>query len=225
MSATSFPHERRLQRYASLALAGAVGLGAWLILQGEPRVGAYEIPALAPWALLVVGAVATLVGTLRRATWLAILGAAILALAVVPASQPRPDALGYGLGLAFGAFLLCAGELVHMMERYQKAHRAVESENVPEEHINRVTDESLRTLALRAGLSVLACGAAVGLAYALSAIGPRQWRAAAETTAPLGVALAALALAGLVSLSILARGASLRREDAQPKEVLPDVAE
>jgi uncharacterized membrane protein len=113
-----------------------------------------------------------------------------------------------------------------MTDRYERAHKAVEKENVPEEHINRVTDEALKTLASRASFAVLAVAAAIGIAFLLRLIGPRQWRDAVETTAPLGVAVAGLALAGAVSLSILARGAVYRLgREPRPKELLPDVAE
>lgn len=220
-----YPHERRIQRFAYVALAACVGLAAALVLQGEPRVLGADVGAL-PWALLALGAIALAIAIARRTTWLAFVGGALLALAVVPAAQPRPGVAGYALGLGFGAALLAAAELIHMMERYEKAHRAVDSEGVPEDHINKVTDESLRTLGTRALLALTGCAAAIGAAFFLSLVGPRQWRAAAETTAPLGVAVMALALAGIVSLFILARGARLRRDEEKPlKEVLPDVAE
>jgi hypothetical protein len=132
----------------------------------------------------------------------------------------------YALGALFGLALLLALELVHMTERYARAHRAVESENVPEEHINRVTDEALKTLATRIGIAAFAVAGAVGIAFLLAAAGPAQWRAAVETTAPLGVAVVGLALAGAASLFILARGAKYRlRSEPSPKELLPDVAE
>lgn len=221
-----FPHEKRVLRYAAFALLAATVLGAALIFTSKTKVLGIELPSLAVAGVLLVGAMVAAFAIARRSSALALGGMVLLGLAVVPASALRPGPFEYALGILFGLALLLTFELVHMTERYERAHRAVEQDNVPEDHINRVTDEALKTLGGRAALAALAVAGVVGIAYALAAIGPRQWRAAVETTAPLGVAVVGLALAGALSLSILARGAKLRlRREPTPKELLPDVAE
>ena len=223
---THYPHEKRVQRLGQLALGGALVLGGILAFTSEPRLLGVELPVWAPLVALVAGAIVGFVAIARRTSALAAVAVGILALAVLPAGAARPSVLTYALGLLFGLALLLVFELVHMTERYERAHRAVDEDNVPEEHINRVTDEALRTLATRGVLAALAVAAAVGIAFILSLVGPAQWRAAVETSAPLGVAVVALALAGATSLSILARGAAFRlRREPEPKELLPDVAE
>ncbi|HUR68209.1 MAG TPA: hypothetical protein VM370_03115 [Candidatus Thermoplasmatota archaeon] len=219
-----FPHEKRVLRYAYGAAVVAAALGVVQVSKGDGRILGAHVPAIALLALLAVGAVAALVAVARRSSVLALAGVGAMVLAVIPGGVGSPGLLTYAIGVLFGVALLLVSELVHMTERYERAHRAVEKENVPEEHINRVTDEALKTLASRAAIAALAVAAAIGAAFALAAIGPAQLRAAVETTAPLGVAVAALALAGAASLFILARGAKLRGE-ATPKELLPDVAE
>jgi len=219
-----YPHEKRVLRYAYGAAVAATALGLEQALTGNGSLFGLPIPLAALAGLVLVGAIVSVIAIRRRSTPTVLAGAAILVLAVLPGGGPRPNMLAYALGALFGLSILLMGELVHMTERYERAHRAVEAENVPEEHINRVTDEALRTLALRGGIAGLAVTTAVVLAFALHAWGPAQWRAATETTAPLGVAVAALALGGAASLFILARGAAFRRE-ASPKELLPDVAE
>lgn len=222
----TYPHERRVQRYGYVAFLLTAGLGVALALRGDARLLGLEVPPVVALALLAVGALAGLVAVARRVTWLATAACGVLALGVLAAGAPVADALAYGLGIAFGLALLLAAELVHMTERYERAHRAVDTEGVPEEHINRVTDEALRTLGARVGLAALGVAAAAGLAFLMLAAGPRQWRAAAETTAPLGVAVAGLVLALVASLFILAHGAKLRlRREPKKKELLPDVAE
>lgn len=221
------PHERRVQRHAFVALAGAVVVGAILVLTTDDlALLRIEVPRLAPLALLALGTILGAVGVGRRSNGLTIGAIALLVLGVLPATAPRPGVTTYAIGLLFGLALLLLHELVHMTERYHRAHRAVEHDNVPEEHINRVTDEALRTLATRGGFAALAAALAVAVAFLLSLAGPAQWRAAVETSAPLGVAVIGLALAGAASLFILARGAIFRlRREPTPKELLPDVAE
>jgi hypothetical protein len=219
-----YPHEKRVLRFAYAAAGAAIALGLWQALAGNGRFLGLEIPVLALAGLVVIGGILSVVAIRRRSTVLAVVGAGIVVLGVVPGGDPQPGALSYALALLFGACVLVMAELVHMTERYERAHRAVEKENVPEEHINRVTDEALKTLGGRAALAAAAVAATIGLAFLLATVGPRQWRAAVETSAPLGVAVLALALAGVASLFILRRGATLRAEP-KPKEVLPDVAE
>lgn len=221
-----YPHEKRVQRYGYLALGAAVVAGLALILRVEsPRALGFELPPLAPLAALALGAIALAVAVARRNAIVGVAGAALMLLAIVPAATPAAGFLDYALGLAYGAALLMAGELVHMTARYERAHRAVDEDNVPEEHINTVTDEALRTLFARSALALLAAASAVGIAHLLAAFGPGAWRAATETTAPLGVAVVAMALALAASLYILARGARMPRREPKPQEIAPDVAE
>lgn len=225
MSATA-SYDKRVQRYAYAALAADALLAVWLALQGDGRIGNLEIPVLALLGAILVGAVLGVVAVARRSDLLAGLALAALVLAILPGGVASPGLGTYALGALFGLAALLLLELVHMTSRYERAHRAVETENVPEEHINRVTDESLKTLLSRAALASAAVALAIGGAFVLQAAGPRQWRAAVETSAPLGVAVVALALAGAASLFILARGAKLRlRREPRPKELLPDAVE
>lgn len=223
----AYPHEKRVQRHAYLALAAATALAVVVALRGDATLGAVELPALAPPLLALAGAAAGAVAVHRRAPALALAAAGALALAVLPGGSPRPGLLDLALGLPFAVALLAFGELVHMARRYEHAHRAVEKEGVPEEHVNRVTDEALRTLATRGALAGALVAAGALLAFLLSVLGPRQWRAAVETTAPVGVAVATLAILGALSLFILARGADYRlpRREATPPEATNDVAD
>lgn len=224
--AEPWPHEKRVQRYAYGALFASVLIGAILATREDTALFGLALPVFVPLALLGAGALLGAIAISRRASPLVIGAAALLALGVLPAGSARPGIGAYATGLVFGLALLLLLELVHMTERYERAHRSVEDSNVPEDHINRVTDEALRTLATRSAAAALAAAGAVALAYLLATLGPAKWRAAAETSAPLGVAVVALALAGAVSLSILARGATFRlRRETTPKELLPDVAE
>jgi hypothetical protein len=219
-----WPHERRVQKYAYAALAAAAGLGAALALTSDATLLRIALPTYVPLVLIGLGAILGVAAISRRSSPLVLGAAVVLALGVLPAGSPGLGA--YALGLLFGLALLLALELVHMMERYERAHRSVEDSNVPEDHINRVTDEALRTLATRSGAAAIAAACAIGLAFLLATLGPAKWRAAVETSAPVGVAVLALAIAGAVSLFILARGATFRlRREATPKELLPDVAE
>jgi hypothetical protein len=218
----TLPHERRVQRYALLALAASAALAAAQTGLGDGRVLGVEVPALAPVGVALLGALVGAVAVLRRSPATALVGAGVmlvgLGLAVTPATP-----LAWGLALAFALFTLAWVELVHVTQRYERAHRVVEQEHVPEASLNRVTDETLKTLGARAGLSGLAVALAIGLAYALRYAGPRQWREAVETTSPLGVALVALALLGGLSVFILLSGATFRRDAAPPAPTLAEV--
>lgn len=222
-----YPHEKRVQRFAYLSLAAATGLAAAQAIRGDGVLFGLEIPLGAVLGLVVAGAAVAAFGVAKRNPALALGGGLLLVLGVLPGGLARPGPVGYGLGLAFGGALLAMGELVDMTRRYEHAHRAVDQENVPEEHVNRVTDEAMKTLAQRAAIALAASAAGVGLAYLLATAGPRQWRAAVETTAPLGVAVATLTLLGAASLYILVRGSVFKmpRRDPKPKETVPDVAE
>lgn len=221
----AYPHEKRVQTFAYAALAGCAVLGFLLVQQGRGQVLGFPVPALASFALLLAGTGLGAAAAYRRDARLAVAACVLFVLAVLPADLDAPGVVGYATGYAFGAALLVFGELVHMTARYEKAHRAVEEENVPEEHINHVTDEALRTLFARGGLATLAALGAIALAYLLAALGPRAWRDAVETTAPLGVAVAALALAAGAATFILFRGSRLRLRRQPPQETAPDVAE
>ncbi|MEA3199705.1 MAG: hypothetical protein QOE90_1133 [Thermoplasmata archaeon] len=221
-----FPHERRLQRFAFAALALAAILALVATRQGEMRLFGAAVPGLAAYVLVGAGAIAGVVAILRRVPWLALAAVALLVLATVPADLLSPGLPAWGVALAFAAAALAFAELVHMMGRYEAAHRAVERDGLPEDHLNRVTDEALATLAGRAGLALLLVGLALGLAYLLAFAGPAQWRDALETTSPLGVGLAAMALLGAGALLVLFRGARMpwRRAPIPPtQENAPDV--
>lgn len=221
----AYPHEKRVQTFAYAALGGAAGLASVLGQQGRGPLLGVAVPALASFGLLLAGTLVGGAGAFRRDARIALAGCALLVLAVLPADLDAPGMVGYATGYLFGAALLLYGELVHMTARYEKAHKAVEEENVPEEHINHVTDEALRTLFARGALATLAAAGAVAFAYLLAALGPRAWREAVETTAPLGVAVAALALAAGAATFILFRGSRLRLRRQTPQETAPDVAE
>lgn len=222
----TYPHVKGVRRYALGALVIATIVGLVLVAQGVRPVFGLDVPVLAAMAFLLVGAIVGGVAVRIRSRLLGPIASTLLVLGVLPAGPVKPTLFTYALGLLFGLAILAMIELIHMTERYARAHGAVESANVPEAHINHVTDEAKKTLASRAGLAGLSVAAAIALSYLLSLWGPRQWRAATETTAPLGVAVAALAIAGAVSLSILARGAEFRlRRETPQKELLPDVAE
>lgn len=221
-----FTKIKGVRRYAFASLAVATLAGLWLILTGELRAFGVEVPMAATLTLLVVGVVVGIVGITRRSDLVIGIGAVLLVLGVVPGSFAEPSLLTYGAGLLFGFAVLLKLELVYMTGRYERAQKVVERENVPESHVHTVVVEARKTLARRAGLAALCALGAVGLAFLLASVGPRQWRAAIETTAPVGVAVIALALAGLASLYILTRGAKFKlRREPPPKELLPDVAE
>lgn len=222
------PHEKRVQRHAYVALAVATLLALLQATRGDAAAFGQKIPLLAGVALGVVGAIVGAVAVHRRSGALALAACGLLILALLPGALVEPGLAGYGLGLLFGLALLLYGELVHMTTRYDRAHAAVETENVPEEHLNKVTDEALKTLAVRGLLAAAFAAAGVLLAFLLGAIGPAQWRAAIETRRPLGVALATLVLLALAGLVVLARGATLRRDanpSPSPQESFSDAAE
>lgn len=215
-----------VRRYAFASLAVATIAGLWLVSTGDMRPLGMEVPPLAALAVLLLGAIVGVVGVTRRSDLITGIGAALLVAGVLPAGFARPGILTYALGLLFGFAVLLTLELVYMTGRYERAQRVVEREHVPESHVTTVVVEARKTLARRVGLSALAAAAAIGVAFLLASVGPRQWRAAIETTAPLGVAVIALALAAGASLFILARGAKFKlRREPPPKELLPDVAE
>lgn len=214
------PHERRVQRFAFLALAGLTILGVVLALRSPGRLGPMEVPAAAMLGLVILGAAVGVAGIVRRAVVLATVGAALVVLGLAPGGELAPGVLGYALGLVFGALVVAFCELVHMTTRYETAHKLVEEEGVPEESLDRVTDEAVRTLGSRAGLALaLAAGGAL-LALSLATAGPRAFREGLETGAPLGVAVASLVLYSILMLYVLVRGSSLR-PDAPDQEAAP----
>lgn len=222
----AFPHEKRLQRFAYVALVVATLLALVGVRQGHARLFGVALPPAALLALALAGGVAGAAAVARRSTPWALAGVLLLVLALVPAGLVDPGILGYAVALALAIALLAYGELVHMMTRYEAAHRAVEEDGLPEAHLDKVTDEALATLAGRLGLTLALAGAGVGLAYAFRFVGPAQWRAALETTAPLGVALASLALLATGAILILFRGARLPwRRQPENQETAPDVAD
>lgn len=220
-----YAHEKRVQRYAYVAYVAAAVLAIVAALNGEGRLLGLDVPPVLSLGLAVAGLAVGLLAAARRSLGIAVAGAALLVLAVTPNGALRPTPVDYALGLLFGLAALAAVELVHMTVRYERAHRAVERDNVPEEHVNRVTDEALKTLAARSALAVAGAGALVAIAFLLAQVGPLAWREALETTAPIGVAVTAIAVLVPISLYILLRDASLRRADAQTPESAPDVAE
>ena len=58
------------------------------------------------------------------------------------------------------------------------------------------------------------------LVLTLAGVGPAAWREGIETAAPLGVAVAAAATFGVVSIIILTRGARLRPTDGSSQEAV-----
>ena len=215
------PHERRVQRFAYLALALAAGLGLYLALGSEGKLLGVQVPLLAALGLVLAGAVLGVVAVVRRATGLALAACALLVLGVVPGGARAPGLLGYALGFLFGALVLCFGELVHMTTRYETAHKLVETEGVPEESLDHVTDEAVKTLAVRAGLALALALSAALAALALTRWGPAAFREGIETAAPLGVAVLALLAFAAISLFVLVRGSRLRRGGEEPKEAMP----
>ena len=214
----TYPHAKKFQRHAHLALALLTVLALVLALRG-PAVAFGIALGVLPLALVLLGAVVGFLATRRRSAVLALAAGGLLVLGVAPVADADPGVVGYALGIAFGVLLLAYAELVHMTTRYERAHKAVENDNLPEDHLDRVSDEALRTLGLRAALAAgLAC-LAVLLAFLLGLAGPQRLREAVETRAPLGVALLSLVLMGGVGFYVLVRGA--RRET--PPETHPDV--
>lgn len=225
---TDYPNEKRVQRQAALAYVLAAGLAIWLALTGESRVLGITVPIAVTGGAAVVGLALGLLAAQRRHMGTALAAAAFLVIAVAPNGALAPSLLDYALGILFGALLLAATELVHMTVRYERAHRAVETGTVPVEHVNRVTDEALKTLAARIGVAAASVAGAVLIAHGLAAFGPRVWREALETTAPLGFAVWGLVLLAAASIYILVRGARFGRASDDPTnnlEIAPDVAE
>lgn len=218
------PHERRVQRFAYGALGAAALLGAVVILPAEGRFLGVEIPLLGMLGLLLVGAGLGVFATLRRSTTLALGAAALMILGVAPAGALAPGVLGYALGILFAMAVLAFGELVHMTTRYDTAHKLVEEDGMPEEHLDRVTDEAVKTLATRTGLAAGLAAAGVGLALLLAAAGPRALREGLETAAPLGVAIATLLILSALTLYVLARGSRLRRDEGHTEPVAQEAA-
>lgn len=215
------PHERRVQRFAYLALALAAALGLWLAVRSEGRLLGVQVPLLAMLGLVLAGAAVGVVAVVRRATGLGLAACALLVLGVTPGGALAPGLAGYALGFLFGALVLCFGELVHMTTRYETAHKLVETEGVPEESLDHVTDEAVKTLGVRAGLALALVLAAALAALALSRWGPAAFREGIETAAPLGVAVLALLALASLSLYVLVRGSRLRRREEEPKEAIP----
>ena len=222
---THYPHEARVQRFAYMAFAAATAFAAVLALTSGDTLLGFEVPLVARLALAVAGLAGGVIGAARRSTPIALAGALLLVLGVTPGGTLSPSLVDYVLAVAFGGALLVGVELVHMTVRYERAHRAVERDEVPAEHVNRVTDEALKTLGARAAAAVGVVAVSVGVAHLLAAIGPAVWRAGVETTAPIGVALAGLALLGAASLYILTRGATLRRVESTAMESASDAVE
>lgn len=218
------PNIKGVRRYAFASLTAAAGAALGMALAADPP--RFGVPPAALLAAIVLGAIVGIVGITRRSDVITALAAVLLVAGVIPAGISQPSLGAYAVGLLFGVALLLMLELVHMTGRYERAQRIVESENVPESHVNSVVVEARKTLATRALLAAAGAALAIGLAFSLAAWGPRQWRAATETTAPLGVAVIALALAGALSMLILARGARYRlRRETPPQELTSDVAE
>lgn len=211
MSAAS-PHERRLQRWAWLALALATLLG---LLQAWPH-----LPGLGAG---ILGAGVGAVAILRRHAPTALAACLLLVLGVLPGGLPRPGLGAYAMGILFGAALLAYGECVHATRRHERARKAVEKDGRAEGHLDRVTGQTLATLGVRTLVAALAAAAGVLLAWLLATLGPVQLREAVETTAPLGVAVASLSLMGGAALFILVRGSRLRRQaTGTPQETATD---
>lgn len=183
-----------------------------------------SVPSLVPAALVLVGGGLGAAGVARRAPGLSLggAGAMVVGLALtVSAATP----VAYALGLAFAVSALAWVELTFIAAKQDRARRADGGDAEATAALDRVAGETLRTLVQRLGLTAAAVGAGVGIAFLLRFAGPRLLRAAVETTAPLGIALATLLLFGAAGLYVLSRGASLRRSPQTSSEVDPDVAE
>ena len=212
-------HEKRFQRHAYAALAALAVLSAVLLLQGEPEAFGVAL-GLLPLGLLAAGVLVGVAAVHRHSGGLALAAGALVVLAVATVARPDPALADYALGLLFGLLLLAYGELVHLTTRHDCARAAVEKEDVPEAHLDRVSRESLKTLGARALLAGLFALAAVLLAFLLRLAGPLRLREAVETTAPAGVALASLALMAGTGFYVLVRGARRRQDPSQ--ESAPD---
>lgn len=218
------PHERRVQRFAFVALALASMLALWLATTSEGRILGNAVPLAARLGLVAAGAMAGVVAVARRSTVTAVAAGGLVVLGLAPGGALAPGLAGYALGALFGAALLAFVELVHMTTRYDKARRLVEEEGVPEESLDRVTDEAVKTLGSRAGMALALALAAVLAALGLAQAGPRALRDGLETAAPLGVATVALLLFAALSIFILVRGSTFGRrseDDPAPQEVAP----
>ncbi|MFA5862470.1 MAG: hypothetical protein WDA16_12320 [Candidatus Thermoplasmatota archaeon] len=217
---TKYPHEARVQRFAYMALAGATLLAVFLAQRSPGAVLGMTVPFLVMFALVALGAVVGIVAVVRRSAAIALGAGALLALGVVPGGFLEPGILGYGAGLLIGALILGFGELVHMTQRYDRAHQLIDEEGVSEDSLDRVTDEALKTLWQRTGLALGLALAPVILVLLLAAFGPQAWREGLETAAPLGVAVVALTMFVAIAIFILTRGATLSEENDQEPEAV-----
>lgn len=207
---TKYPHEARVQRFAYVTLGAAALLALFLAQRSPGALLGITVPFVVMLGLAALGVILGVASVVRRAAPLALGAGALLALAVVPGGSLEPGILGYGAGFLLGALILAFGELVHMTQRYDRAHKLIEEEGVSEDSLDRVTDEALKTLWERTGLALALALAPVAIVLLLAAAGPRAWREGLETAAPLGVAVMALAIFSGIAIFILTRGATLR---------------
>lgn len=190
------PHERKVRRWAWLALALATLLAT---LQAWPH--------LAGLGAALAGAIVGAVAILRRSAPTALAACLLLALGLLLAGGvPRPGMGAYLVGILFGAALVAFGECVHVTARH------TDKNGLPQAHLDRVATQTLATLGMRGLLAAALAGAGLLLAWLLATLGPAALREGVETTAPLGVAVASLSLMGGAALFVLARGSRLRRQ-------------
>lgn len=220
------PHEARVQRYAYATLIAASALAAWDAAASNGKIFDTEIPVYARFGLVAAGAITGLVAASRRSAPVGAASAALILLGVIPGGSLAPGLMGYARGFLLGGMLLAFLELVHMTQRYDRAHKLVEEEGASEEGLDRVTDEALKTLGGRAAAGIGLAFVAVLLALGFAAFGPTSWREAVETASPLGVGVFVIGILGSLTLYILARGAKLRGEaPLASSEVAADVPE
>ena len=178
-----------VRRNAYLALALALALALVEAGRGSGVLFGLAVPFAASAVVAVVGAAVGAFAVTRRSTRLAMAGAGVIVLAVVPAGELSPGFAGYALALLFAGAALLFTELVHQAARHERAHRLVDEEHVEEESVERVTDEALRTLAARAGLALLLTAGGALVALLLSAAGPQYFRDGLESASTLGAAV------------------------------------
>ena len=85
-----YPHERRLQRLAFVALAAAAVLSFIAIAQGRSRLFGADLPLAAPYGVAALGALLGVAAIVRRAASLVLAACAGLILGALPAALVSP---------------------------------------------------------------------------------------------------------------------------------------
>src|SRR5581483_4439694 len=92
-----YPHERRLQRLAFVALAAAAVLSFIAIAQGRSRLFGADLPLAAPYGVAALGALLGVAAIVRRAASLVLAACAGLILGALPAALVEPGFLDYAV--------------------------------------------------------------------------------------------------------------------------------